>query len=355
LTRRERSLVSSFVRATIPLLLLSSLLAFPPSARADDAWVGNILEEDDFWAPDNRDRHYTHGIRYSLTTGDLHDRGWQRPFDWLAAELPVFAEPGGADVVRRYNLIPLGQNMYTPENGGLVNPDPRDRPYAGWLYGGVGLMQDTGGETFEELALKLGIVGPGSLANAAQTQYHLLINVGTFHGWHAQLHNEPAVDLFYGKKWRFWRALDSQGDWGWDVIPQAGLRVGNVYDYLEGGGLIRIGRNLRVDYGPPHIDLNTGADYLNPDRAKAGGIGVYLFAGAEGRLVGRNIFLDGNSFKASPSVAKLPAVGDLVSGLAATWGHVRLAYTYVYRSEEFSHQHAPDHYGSLDLSFHQPF
>ena len=111
------------MRATIPLLLLSSLLALPPSARADDAWVGNILEEDDFWAPDNRDRHYTHGIRYSLTTGDLHDRGWQRPFDWLAAELPVFAEPGGADVVRRYNLIPLGQNMYTPENGGLVNPD----------------------------------------------------------------------------------------------------------------------------------------------------------------------------------------------------------------------------------------
>ena len=62
--------------------------------------------------------------------------------------------------------------------------------------------------------------------------------------------------------------------------------------------MIRLGRNLRVDYGPPHVDLNTGSDYIDPDRADVGGVGFYAFAGAEGRAIARNIFLDGNSFKA---------------------------------------------------------
>jgi lipid A 3-O-deacylase len=289
----------------------------------------------------------------SATSGDAHG-DWRKPFDWLASGLPIFRGDSDPDVVRRYNLM-LGQNIYTPEDGGLINPDPRDRPYAGWLYGGVGLMQDAHGEEFEELALRLGVVGPGSMASETQTKFHLLINVATFRGWHAQLHDEPAGDLFYAKKWRFWQPLDSDRDLGWDVIPEAGARVGNVYDYVAGGGMVRIGRNLRVDYGPPHVDLNTGSDYINPDRADVQGVGFYAFLGAEGRAVARNIFLDGNSFKTSPSVEKLPLVGDLESGIAGTWGHFRLAYTYIYRSEEFAHQHAPDHYGSLNLTFRQPF
>jgi len=333
-------------------IAVSILVTRAPRACADEGWTGSIVEEDDFWAPDNRDRHYTHGIRFSATSGDVHDADWLAPFHWLA---PIFGgQDSGSDVVRRYNLV-LGQNIYTPENGGLVTPDPRDRPYAGWAYAGLGLMQDSRGDEYDELALKIGVVGPASLANATQTKFHLLINVATFRGWHAQLRNEPTLDLLYTRKWRFWRPIDGDRDWGWDVIPEAGARVGNVYDYLAGGGMIRLGRNLRVDYGPPHVDLNMGSDYINPDRADVRGVGFYVFAGAEGRAVARNIFLDGNSFKASASVDKRPLVGDLEAGLAGTWGHWRLAYTYVYRSQEFIHQNAPDHYGSLNLTFCLPF
>jgi hypothetical protein len=46
--------------------------------------------------------------------------------------------------------------------------------------------------------------------------------------------------------------------WGWDAIPQWDLRLGTVYDCAGLGGMLRFGRNLRVDYGPPHIDLNPG-------------------------------------------------------------------------------------------------
>jgi lipid A 3-O-deacylase len=342
-------------RASLAALL--ALLAAAPAAAQDRGWTGSILEEDDFWAPQNHDEDYTHGFRLSLSSGDVEQPFWQAPFTWLSGLSPAF--PDVATASRRYNLIPLGQNMYTPRDWTLVNPDPRDHPYAGWLYGGVGLMQDTPGsradsvDRFDELALKLGIVGPGSLAHAAQTRYHLLIHVEPFAGWHAQIRNEPALDLFYQHKWRY--HSETASGWGWDAIPQWDLRLGNVYDYAGAGGMLRIGRNLRVDYGPPHIDLNLGADYANPTRAAPDTVGLYAFIGAEARAVGHNIFLDGNDFKSSAHVSKIPAVGDAETGVAFTYGHYRFAYTYVLRSPEFAHQAGPDHYGSLDLTVHLPF
>ena len=54
----------------------------------------------------------------------------------------------------------------------------------------------------------------------------------------------------------------------------------------------------------------------------------YLFAGFETRLVGRNIFLDGNTFRSSHSVEKNPVVTDLRLGIATVlFDKVRLTYT----------------------------
>jgi lipid A 3-O-deacylase len=212
-------------------------------------------------------------------------------------------------------------------------------------------MQDTRGESFEELDLKLGLVGPGSLAQETQTKYHLLINVQPFNGWHAQLHNEPTLDLYYAQKRRFELAATPDDLFGLEVLPEAGLRVGNVYDYVSAGAVARLGANLKMDYGPPHIDMNSGADYINPTRAVRGDVGGYVFAGALGRLVARNMFLDGNAFKSSPRVPKIPAVGDFEGGFALLYQHWRLAYTYVFRTHEFVHESGYDHYGSLNLTF----
>jgi lipid A 3-O-deacylase len=120
-------------------LLLVALLPHGVAAQAQEAtaqwsesdWTATILEEDDFWAPHNRDRHYTHGIRFSATSGEA-EGVWQRPFIWLSGLTAAF--PNTDDASRRYNVILLGQNMYTPENFRLFNPDPHDRPFAGWLY-----------------------------------------------------------------------------------------------------------------------------------------------------------------------------------------------------------------------------
>src|SRR3546814_12695699 len=68
--------------------------------------------------------------------------------------------PEGGTVRTSYAV---GQNMYTPDDVALRNPPLDDRPYAGWLYGSVGLIAETG-RRLDQLELTLGVVGPASPA-----------------------------------------------------------------------------------------------------------------------------------------------------------------------------------------------
>jgi lipid A 3-O-deacylase len=322
-------------------------------SSADPAWTTTLVEENDLFTPEDTDKHYTQGLRLSTTTGDVTGL-WSRPFRWMPSWLFPSSSgvPGPAGALScRYNIILLGQNIYTPTSKTEVPPDKRDRPYAGWLYGGLGMMQDTGGRGFEDLELKLGVVGPGALGNKVQTDWHFLIEVSPFMGWSYQLRHQVAADVYYQRKWRLQHRLNDAV--AVEALPQASIRFGNVYDYVGVGGLLRLGHNLDMDYGPPHIDLNTGADYINPGRAAnpQSPWGWYGFVGNETRFVGYNVFLDGTPGSYS-SVDKYWAVADLEAGFAVLYGHWRFAYTYVFRTPEFVHQAGPDHYGSLSLSLH---
>jgi hypothetical protein len=63
-----------------------------------------------------------------------------------------------------------------------------------------------------------------------------------------------------------------------------------------------------------------------------------------------NIFLDGNTFKDSPSVDKENFVADLMAGLAISYGRYRFSYSYVYRTKEYKTQIDPQVFGSIQLA-----
>jgi lipid A 3-O-deacylase len=86
----------------------------------------------------------------------------------------------------------------------------------------------------------------------------------------------------------------------------------------------------------------SGADYFDP-AGLDNNTGFYFFVGVQGRAVGRNIFLDGNSFRPSPSVPRKAFVGDVQGGFAAQFnGWLRLDVSVSLRSEEFRGQATPD-------------
>ena len=148
---------------------------------------------------------------------------------------------------------------------------------------------------------------------------------------------------------RSWRSFVSQSVSGFDfnVTPHAGGAFGNVFTYANAGLMLRFGERLPLDYGPPRIQPSLpGSGFFIPQD----GFGWYLFAGVEGRAVARNIFLDGNTFRDSRSVDKEPLVGDLQFGIAITLRNVRLSYTHVLRTQEFTSQAEDDNFGAFSLS-----
>lgn len=337
------------------LAALIGLTAMTMPARAGEADGRlTVIEENDYFAPHNRDRYYTQGLELSYLSGDLTPDGfWSAPMTGLNDLLPIFDD--NANLSRRFNLE-AGQQLFTPTNKARFNPDRTDRPYAGWLYGGVGWIQDTDQHMLEHLGLELGTIGPAAQGEQTQNRFHLAIDVAEAQGWKFQLHDEIGGIITYERKWR--EDLVRAGSWGIDAIPDASFALGNVYDYGAVGGRLRFGRNLHVDYGPGRIGPGpSGTDYFNPDYLAADtDLAFYGFLGTEGRAVGRNIFLDGNSFAPSRSVDKKTIVGDAEAGFAVSYADwARLSYSYLLRSAEFEHQQGTEHFGSLIASIDLPF
>src|SRR5262245_53810528 len=283
---------------------------FSGAAHAEDNGRLTAIEENDSVLWDN-DKYYTQGIEFAYLGPDVAaDSAWNGPFD--ALDFFPFDTTGAGEVSRRYEVI-LGQSVFTPEDTAREDPDPDDRPYAGWLFCGVGLIQDTDRRRLDHLELLAGVVGPDAFGKTVQNDWHQYIGIDKSRGWDDQLDNEPGLLLSYERKWRLLAPLG--GGYGVDFIPEVGATVGNVMDYLQAGGMLRFGKNLEADYGPARIrPALSGTPYFNSDYLD-GPFGFYFFVGTQGRLVGRNIFLDGNTFEDSRSVDSKPLVGDLMGGL----------------------------------------
>jgi lipid A 3-O-deacylase len=322
------------------------ITAAPAAARADDGQRLSVILENDSLFFDS-DKHYTQGLRIAYLGPDVADESaWNEPFDFLGGLLPVF-QAGEAERSRRYALS-FGQSFFTPSVIAVDPPDPRDRPYAGWLYLGADLLQDTDKRMLEHVELQLGVVGPAALGKQVQRQWHEFIDGTEPLGWDSQLKNEPGIVLSYERKWRL--TLSGDGSTGVDLIPELGGSVGNVFTYGEAGALLRFGRNLQADYGPARIrPALSGTDYFNSDYLK-GDFGLYGFVGAQGRAVARNIFLDGNTFRSSASVDKEPLVADLQAGVSLFWRDwARLDASVMYRTDEFEGQDEGDAIGIVSF------
>ena len=133
----------------------------------------------------------------------------------------------------------FSQQIYTPSNTGLRTPDPRDRPYAGFLAGTGTLVHETGTRQ-DILALTLGMIGPAALGEQVQNGLHRLVQVDTAQGWSHQLPNEGAVELLTQRTWR--RPLGSFAGLDSDILPSLALGVGTVRDYVQTGAVFRIER-----------------------------------------------------------------------------------------------------------------
>ena len=206
----------------------------PGGAATEQPPRVTILEENDSLYF-NSDKHYTQGLRISNLFGGTPAPGgwWDGIYNIIGFAGPIFETGGGANTIRRTSVF-AGQSIFTPKNLMLKPPDPKDRPYAGWAYGGISLMQETNKHMLENFELDLGIVGPGSLAEQAQNDFHQFIGAQNAEGWSDQLQHEFGGMLSYERYWKL--SLLGDNSFGVDVIPEVGATVGNVMTYGDVGG-----------------------------------------------------------------------------------------------------------------------
>lgn len=315
-------------------------------ARGLGGAVASLQVENDLFG-NGLDRHYTNGLRLNLQSPAYTAPRWS---EVLGDRLQVLSRPCAA-CTRRVSFA-LGQSIYTPEDITRSELIADDRPYAGWLYAAVGLLtlhRETAlaPERLDTVEFNLGVVGPASLADEVQQRWHELIAARPPRGWHHQLDNEPGVNAYVNHQWR----LDLgtlAGEVAVDLHPHLGYALGNVHTHAGAGATLRLGNDLRGDFGPPRIRPSPpGGGFFTPRED----LGWYLFAGVEGRYVARNIFLDGNTFEASHRVTREPWIADLQYGVVVTWGEVRASFTNVRRSREFAGQQGASEYGALTLSW----
>jgi len=343
------------MRAPHIIIALALLITCVPQSWAQDISTEGILKrnlerneernflslsvENDNLASDT-DQFYTSGVRLTY-----FNAGTDAPeaLDFIDTYNPLF------DINETTStFFTLGHNIYTPQDITVSSLQEDDRPWAAFLYGSIGLAT-TSKNHIDEIELTLGVVGSEALGEPIQKFVHEHISSSPEpEGWGNQLDFEPGLILSWQRRWPNAYSIDF-GDFRLAAEPNINVSLGNIYTYA--------GTGLMLSFGPYQGYLQDKPPRVRPALPGSGyfetpsqGWSWYVFAGADGRAVARNIFLDGNTFSDSHSVDKEYFVGDLTGGLAFTLGDYRLAYSLNYRTEEFKNQDDASTFGSLTLS-----
>lgn len=298
------------------------------------------------------DQAYTNGLKLSFLSRDLSsftDPSVPAPVRGVSHALDRLVPSG-----QPYKLgFSLGQNLYTPVDTQTAVYQPDDRPYAAWLYAGIAFHvlypEALSGRAsrLDVYEINFGVVGPAALGEDTQRGFHDLIDADEVFGWDNQIHNEPGVNLIYERKYRY-STPDARTGWGADFIPHVGLSVGNVFTYANLGAEIRVGWHLPADFGS---NLIRPSGDSNSDGVQRARFGLFFFTAVDGRAVARDITLDGNTFRDSPSIDKKPFVGDLYAGVGLAFTHWQIRYAQAYRTKEFARQNDQQSFGSISVSY----
>ncbi|EDY84352.1 hypothetical protein VDG1235_3983 [Verrucomicrobiia bacterium DG1235] len=287
----------------------------------------------------NTDRHYTSGLRVAHLLARSNEPEWLKRLGEKLGSKVLFED-------RRFEYA-FGQHIYTPEDTSLEVPQPSDRPYAGWLYASTGIVTRRN-RTIDQVEVSFGVVGPWALAEETQNLVHRWIGSKESLGWEYQLRNEPTLQLFAQRNYWLVRRKKA-GPLVWDVVPHFGAALGNVFVYSNCGLTVSAGSGNEENFGSPRLGLLLpGTGYFAPGN----GFSWQVFASLEGGIMGRNLFLDGNTFRGdSPSVDRENYVGEAQIGVQAVFGRNRLSFVQIQRTREFATQEDSESYGALSYSY----
>lgn len=329
----------------------------PLQSQRDEAWRFNVyLENDSQWLKPNADtdRWYTNGIKLEAT----HQPQWAQK---ILPDLPfaaAFDKSAKHEDAKTFAAVGyhVGQLMFTPRNIDMKAPQPGDRPFAGYLFGGM-FLQRANDITLDHFQVDLGIVGPSSFAEDTQKFIHRNIAGDNPRGWDNQMRDEPAIQAYLRKKWRLSAGDITFGDDAdsptlhFQLLPELGAALGTVYRHAEAGVTLRAGFKLPDDFGPGYIS-NPASATGNPTPK---GFSGYGFVGVMGKAVEHDLFLDGSDFRSNRvDVNHKPLVGQASAGFQLNYRkdnfNISATYSQIYNTRDFRDQPGTPSWGNLRIA-----
>lgn len=226
------------------------------------------------------DQYYTNGLRLSVGLKEDEEPQKVRDFrDWYCRRSfqPCRRMESGEGRVVESLAFALTHQFWTPQVKTIAEPQPFDRPWAGYMYVSaiVQIVDDTAEKEQHLIEAQVGILGPGAGAAYVQTKWHELINSAKPLGWSNQLVNEPVLNLVYVQNRRVWTRGDNA-----DLIVSPGGILGTLFTYPSLGFTARAGWNIS---GFPAMPLAPSAGSARARRSQVVGV---LFSRRRGCALG---------------------------------------------------------------------
>ncbi len=242
------------VPLTFVLLMAVALSAF--SARAATDELRQIVDsgrptitldiDNDSLLLNRADGLYTSGLRLTKNYRKRVDDGWVSA-GWR-----------------------LGQQLYTAKNAQRWPEQlgTNDRPYTGWLYGGLFYRQEHADGSEAAFGLDVGCLGPCALGRQTQESLHRLLHQPQPHGWPSQLSTELGAVAHLGGRGPYWRVGRMI-----DVRPGIAARIGNIFTDINADLSLRVGQLQPVpDTSTVYGFLRAGARAVSYDATLQGGL-----------------------------------------------------------------------------------
>jgi len=348
--RAPRSALGTSLIATFACAGLLAAGPLRAQTTADDSDTSSsvggwqfVFENDRFVLPARGDGGYTGGWRFDSGFARDATPGWLEPLRAAGATLL-----GGPATLN----LSAGQLAYTPRDAKIAAPQPDQRPWAGMLYAAASVHRLSDG-FFRSVELKLGVIGPGSLARQAQTGIHRLTGSDRPAGWGNQLRPRPAIEIDAVGSLR----LATFGPLGID--GDAGVVAGTVRNAAN------VGLGVVIGARPPALPAVSSVvhDHVIFDAAAMralgddGWHGLTAFAHAGGQVVASDQFVTGSTFGPQPDVELRRHVAALSAGLnwavSRDWrlSYVQTRRTSDYRSRNPAVSEGSERWGGVQLSY----
>jgi hypothetical protein len=298
-----------------------------------------LYSQEEKWVLDRANFYIENDVYFG--TDDGYSTGEMFTFLYFVPNADNFVhELLGYNAKQSYSYITfsLANQIYTPTNTLSTQLQVNDRPYAGWTYFETAFHKTTMTQ-LRSLSLKVGMIGPASLSEEIQSNFHKTFGFDPVNGWNNQLHNELGVNLKYTQKWKYHGK--SYGDYEGSFIPFTSAELGNIAINASAGFSARIGINIPKDYGLSSINIGNDPGIPVYGQYKYMKTSPWSFSinfTARATAVGRDIFLDGNTFKNSHSIEKKDLVAYYGVGITLRYKNLVLDVMEIESTKQFKGQ-----------------